>query len=80
MEIALPNKYCSIVTITNVEEILSGIVNVEVELLKSMGPRQRGKLLRDLEDDLCANNRNIRIWHKPLGDKNSLRTLRGVKL
>lgn len=80
MEIVVPSKYRGIVVITNVEETVTGIVNVEVELMKSINPRQRGGLLRDLEDELCMKNHNIRIWNKPLGDRNSLRTLRGVKL
>ena len=34
----------------------------------------------DLEDEMCKLNSQIRVWHIPLGDKNSLRNLRGIKI
>lgn len=39
----------------------------------------RGKRLMEVEDELinCVSP-NIRVWHVPIGDKNSLRKLRGV--
>lgn len=54
------------------------IINVEVELLEKIKPSERGKILLDLEDAFCEINKNVRVWHTPLGDKNSLRNLRGV--
>ncbi len=80
MLIELPVEYEKLVEIVDCDELKSGIVNVKVRLAKPLGPRERGKLLMDLEDMLCKANENVRIWNEPLGDKNSLRNLRGVKL
>lgn len=41
----------------------------------------RGERLMEIEDMLIKKVApNIRVWHVPLGDKNSLRKLRGVNL
>ena len=76
----VPDKFVKLVEITNASEDPSGVLNVEVVLKKSLPPKERGPILLDLEDEMCVGNPTIRIWHKPLGDKNSLRNLRGVSL
>ena len=48
-------------------------------ILEKISPSKRGTILLNLEDELCKVNNKIRIWHIPLGDKNSLRNLRGIK-
>jgi len=41
----------------------------------------RGKRLMEVEDMLINEiSSSIRVWHMPLGDKNSLRKLRGITL
>ena len=41
----------------------------------------RGERLMEIEDVLIKEVApNIRVWHIPLGDKNSLRKLRGVNV
>ena len=76
----LPEKFRETFEIVSTNKLASGIVNFEVRLLKALPPRDRGSLLLDLEDELCKLDANIRVWHTPLGDKNSLRNLRGVQL
>ena len=76
----LPEKFRGIFEIVSTNKLSSGIVNFEVRLLKALPPRERGSLLLDLEDELCKLDANIRVWHTPLGDKNSLRNLRWVQL
>ena len=76
----LPEKYRGTFELVSTNKLQSGIVNYEVRLLTSLSPRERGSLLLDLEDELCKLYANIRVWHTPLGDKNSLRNLRGVQL
>ena len=67
-------------SITQIREGSDGIVNVEVQLKESIEPSKRGTILLDLEDEMVKKNSNVRIWHAPLGDKNTLRKLRGIKL
>ena len=76
----LPEKYRGTFELVSTNKLQSGIVNYEVRLLTALPPRERGSLLLDLEDELCKSDANIRVWHTPLGDKNSLRNLRGVQL
>ena len=50
-------------------------------LLKPIGPGDRGTLLLDLEEFLKENiDKGISIWCEPIGDRNSLRNLRGVQI
>ena len=42
--------------------------------------QRKGTILLDLEDYLFSKDSSIRVWHTPLGDKNSLRNLRGIKI
>ena len=80
VSIKIPFEYVDLVEIIGSEEMNSGIINVTVKLTKALGPRERGRLLMDLEDELCKENKCVRVWNEPLGDKNSLRSLRGIKL
>ena len=76
----LPEKFRGTFELVSTNKLPSGICNFEVKLLIALPPRDRGALLLDLEDELCKLDANIRVWHTPLGDKNSLRNLRGVQL
>ena len=76
----LPKKFQTQVELVSFQKISTGITNVEIRIKQSLLPRDRGSLLLDLEDAMCDKDPSIRIWHTPLGDKNSLRNLRGVEL
>ena len=55
--------------------------NVYVEFKEKLGIAPRGQYLMKLEEVLINNvDPMIRVWHVPIGDKNSLRNLRGVTL
>ena len=59
--------------------INNGYVYLVVE--KNMDPGDRGKLMLQLEYLLKKEIDNgITIWHEPIGDKNSLRKLRGIEV
>jgi hypothetical protein len=46
-----------------------------------MNSNERGIFFLELEEWLKKMLDNgITIWHKPIGDKNSLRNLRGIKV
>lgn len=54
---------------------------VFVELLQEYGADRRGTALLDLELILKKNiDQGITVWCEPLGDKNSLRKLRGITI
>jgi len=54
---------------------------VYVALNEPVGSNLRGGLLLDLEEHLKASiDPAINIWCEPLGDKNSLRNLRGIEI
>ncbi|KZR61076.1 hypothetical protein [Prochlorococcus sp. MIT 1306] len=76
----LPERYSKLMNIIDDHVDIDGIRNIEVNLTTAMKPRERGEVLLDLEDDLIKKDPRVRIWHSPLGDKNSLRNLRGVEL
>lgn len=40
----------------------------------------RGTLLLDFEEELNKTHPDYRVWLKPMGDKNSLRNLRGITI
>ena len=64
-------------------DIRSALSNgqVSVEINEAMDASERGTLLLNLEDILKkAIDNGISIWHIPLGDKNSLRNLRGIEV
>lgn len=55
--------------------------NVYVEFNQKLGIAPRGQYLMKLEEVLIKKiDPMIRVWHLPIGDKNSLRNLRGVTL
>ena len=52
-----------------------------VSLVKSMPANKRGPLLLDLEALLKkAIDQGLVVWLEPLGDRNSLRNLRGIEV
>ena len=77
--IDIPKSYENIIEIKKTELDEEGLFNVYVNFLEKVSPGKRGTVLLNLEDELCKVNDKIRIWHIPLGDKNSLRNLRGIK-
>jgi len=75
----VPEDLNEIVTIVELcESELDGTVAVTVSIIVDMSADQRGAFLLDLEDLFCALDPRVRVWHKALGDKNSLRNLRGI--
>ena len=55
--------------------------HVIVSLNINLSPRERGDLLLEFEFYLKDNiDQSITIWLNPLGDKNSLRRLRGIEV
>lgn len=53
---------------------------VIVQLKQNLSASQRGPLLLDLEEYLKATvDEALTIWLEPLGDRNSLRNLRGIE-
>jgi len=74
----LPSKFREIFEIVSIIKSSTGLTNVEVKIKAPLLPGERGCLLLDLEDIMCEADPSIRIWHTPLGDKNTLRNLRGV--
>ena len=55
--------------------------NVYVKFNEKLGIAPRGQYLMKLEEVLINRvDPMIRVWHVPIGDKNSLRNLRGVNL
>lgn len=54
---------------------------VIVTLLKPLPASERGTLLLDLEEFLKASiDSGLVVWVEPLGDKSSLRNLRGIRV
>jgi hypothetical protein len=53
---------------------------VIVHMKQSLPASQRGSYLLDLEDYLRDIDQAIVVWLEPLGDKNSLRNLRGIEV
>jgi hypothetical protein len=52
-----------------------------VQLLTPMGPEKRGTILLDLEKELKDSvDQGLTVWLEPLGDKSSLRNLRGIEV
>ena len=77
----IPDDYADCVSL--VEHYESGFDNTIsyiVELKKELPACERGKILLDLECHLCGINPLLRVWHVALGDKNSLRNLRGISI
>lgn len=54
---------------------------VIVHMKQSLPANQRGPFLLDLEEYLKANiDQALVVWLEPLGDRNSLRNLRGIEV
>ena len=57
------------------------IYNINFTLEKNLSAAERGTLLLNVEEYLRANvNDGIRVWLEPMGDKNTLRLLRGIPM
>ena len=64
-------------------EIKSALTNgqVSLELNVVMAANERGFFLLDFEEWIKEMvDTGISIWHVPIGDKNSLRNLRGIEV
>ena len=47
----------------------------------SINVNERGTFLLNLEENLkCKIDNGINIWHEAIGDKSSLRNLRGIEV
>ena len=67
--------------LTRIIETPGDYLSVYVVIEKSMLISERSNLMMSIEQKLIEEcDRRIRVWHEPIGDKNSLRTLRGVTL
>jgi len=54
---------------------------ISVIINDTLSADERGPLLLDLEEFLKLNVDNgITVWHAPIGDKSSLRNLRGIEV
>ena len=72
-------NFTSNVSIRVVEANKSGQVSLIINDIVSAS--ERGPLLLDLETYLKFNIDNgITVWHAPIGDKSSLRNLRGIEV
>lgn len=56
-------------------------INIYFEIIKQIDAANRGTLLLDLEQKLKDSiDKSLLVWCEPLGDKNSLRKLRGIQI
>ena len=76
----IPDSFKEKIELKDIEYLKNGLIYVYVFFKTKISPSERGSLLLDLEDEMCKLNSQIRVWHIPLGDKNSLRNLRGIKI
>lgn len=54
---------------------------ITVRFRQPVGPAERGTVLLDLEEYLKEKiDQGVTVWLEPLGDKNSLRKLRGIEV
>ena len=73
------NSFSSNCDISVVDTHNNGQVNIVINNLINVS--ERGTLLLNLEEFLKSNIDNgINIWHEPIGDKSSLRNLRGIEV
>lgn len=55
--------------------------DVFVELEQTLSPGERGTMLRELEFWIKENvDEALVVWCEPIGDRNSLRKLRGIEI
>ena len=77
----IPDQFKDEVELINTfESILDDTISYIVELKREFTANERGQLLLNLEESLCLQNPKIRVWHVAIGDKNSLRNLRGISV
>ena len=76
----IPDSFKEKIELKDIEYLQNGLIYIYVFFKTKISPSERGTLLLDLEDEMCKLNNQIRVWHIPLGDKNSLRNLRGIKI
>ena len=80
------NELKAAITGTRFEEFVTTTRALEdgqvyISLNKPVNSSERGQLLLDLETYLKENIEfGINLWCEPLGDKNSLRNLRGIQV
>lgn len=54
---------------------------ISVSINDALSAAERGSLLLDMEDFFKLNvDGGITVWHSPIGDKSSLRNLRGIEV
>jgi len=54
---------------------------IEVRLLENISVSERGLFLIDFEENIKFNiDQGLTVWCEPIGDKNSLRNLRGIQI
>jgi hypothetical protein len=71
--------YVSDIDISVVEANKGGQISVIIN--DTLSADERGSLLLDIEEFLKLNVDNgITVWHAPIGDKSSLRNLRGIEV
>jgi len=60
---------------------VSDFGSVYVSFTDPVGPSKRGTLLLDLEELLKSEvDIGLNVWCQPIGDRNSLRNLRGIEI
>lgn len=80
------NTLESLITKTYYEQYISFVRaedsgSVYIAFKSPLSSKERGTMLLDLEQHLKINlDQGICIWCEPLGDKNSLRNLRGIQI
>lgn len=55
-------------------------LDVTLAFTEPVPASERGTLLMDAEDALQSVLPGAVVWHEPLGDRNSLRNLRGIEV
>ena len=73
---ASPRQFLSQIKIVTAK----GDGQVIVHMKQSLPASQRGPFLLDLEDYLREIDQALVVWLEPLGDRNSLRNLRGIEV
>lgn len=75
----IPKQFQDCVTLVDFTESFDdNTISYTVQLHGQLSAQERGKLLLDLEETLCTIQPRIRVWHVPLGDRNTLRNFRGI--
>lgn len=73
------NSFSSNIDIEVVEANKGGQIFIIIN--DTLSAYERGPFLLDLEEFLKLNlNNGVTLWHAPIGDRNSLRNLRGIEV